>query len=388
MWSEQQIKYLIENYHDTDNKILSQVFDKTVGAITTKANGIGLKKDRDFMTTLKKKNNPGVIWSDQEISILKHNYKDKSYPELSEELNKSKKAILKKLKKMGLSKDRIKIVISNNKKRGRDLSFEQVKDIASAYDTITEFFICDPSACNKAYKKKWIDEISKHMIVKSFSIPQLILKDILEFILNEKCSYNDRKIIYPLEIDCYFSNWKIGWEYDGKYFHDGINRRKVDICQKNNILLLVINENADNYRNYEKNIKKQLIDQLVKINNRTSLNITASDIENYIPKIIYPNLLTVDEKTKVLGKKMSQIKKTNKQLFHKIKKYKLYEQLDIINDIKPQTKPIRSLTEYLVHIKSKNIKTYSELIKSEHPHRIMKRLNIPLQQLKDCFPLD
>jgi len=74
-----------------------------------------------------------------------------------------------------------------------------VRDIALQFETISEFYICDPSACNMAYKKKWIQKISKHMVTKKFSIPQLILKDILEFILNEKCSYNDRKIIYPLE---------------------------------------------------------------------------------------------------------------------------------------------------------------------------------------------
>jgi len=55
MWNEQQIEYLIKNYHDTDNKILSDIFNKTVGAITAHANRIGLKKSKEFMRNLKKK---------------------------------------------------------------------------------------------------------------------------------------------------------------------------------------------------------------------------------------------------------------------------------------------------------------------------------------------
>lgn len=335
--------------------------------------------------------NTKIYWSDDELTSLKENYKHKSNNELSILLNKSKRSVVRVLKNLNLKRSKLEkdmITAKICKENGRDLTFNSVAEIAKKYNTKGEFYFDDPSAYNYAIKNKILDKISKHMIAGSFSYPQLIMKHVLEYILGEKCSYNDRKKIKPLELDCYFEKWNIAWEYDGKYFHSNSEKekRKEDLCQKAGILLFRINENTPEFRNYLDNIKRQLIKQVPIIEAITNAKIDIDSLNEFKPKILFPNLLSSDEKILIKGKKISEIKNLNLSLYKKIRKYRLYEnnEYDITNDLTVYMK-FKNLEEYLIYLKSCDYKSFDELCKFEHPHRLLKRWNKDIDIIKKLF---
>jgi hypothetical protein len=158
------------------------------------------------------------------------------------------------------------------------------------------------------------------MIPNNVSIPQLIMCNILEHILDTKCSYNNRSVIKPFEIDCYFNNFKIGWEYDGKYYHETNDGEYKDIiCRDNGITLFHINEESSVFRNYALNIKSQIIEQIPIIEHLTNIKIDVGDLIKYEPVINFPNKLTLTEKKIVSCKKLSEIKKIDLDLYNRVK---------------------------------------------------------------------
>ena len=386
MWTDEKINILIEKYSNTDNDELSRLLGIKKSYIITKANKLFLYKTKEFITGIRKKNNPKTYWSDDELKNLKLKYKDTSNRDLAELLKKTKKSVGKKLKELNLyrTKDEKDYITSKTcKKNGRDLTFNFVEQVAKMYNTRHEFYLFDSPAYSVACKNKWLDIICKHMVVCNISIPQLILKDILEFIFKINCSFNDRKTIFPLEIDCYFPKWRIGWEYDGKYFHNDVDdEKKRLVCKSKNITLFNITEKTDNFKNYELNIKQQLIEQLFDIIKITNIKITSDEIINYTPIINYPNVLTNDEKEKCVNKKISEIKDIN--LIKKIKKYNLYQKYNIINDSIKYNRFV-NYDEYIKYLKNKNYKSFTDLCKFEHPHRLMKKWGLPIQLIHELF---
>jgi hypothetical protein len=175
-----------------------------------------------------------TVWTEEEIRVLIEKYQFQSNNDIALLLNKSRKSVIKKLKELNLYRTkeqtdliRAKVVKRNN----RDLTFELVSEIAKQFNTRHEFYLKDAGAYSAAIKNKWINKVCEHMVVKNISMPQLILKSILEDIFKKPCSFNDRKVIYPLEIDCFFSQYNIGWEYDGKYYHSDV-KYKNKRCSK------------------------------------------------------------------------------------------------------------------------------------------------------------
>jgi hypothetical protein len=310
--------------------------------------------------------------------------------DLGQLLNKTKKNVTKRLRDLGLYRTKEEkdfITALSVKRLNRDLNYETIKSIALKFNTRQEFYLSDTSAYCCAAKNGWLDSVCEHMVFKNVSIPQLLLKDILEHILQTKCSFNNRKIIQPLEIDCYFGEYKIGWEYDGKYYHNDIkDQKKRDACNTVGVTLFNINEKNENYRNYELNIKTQLINQLPTIRSITKLDLTVEDIENYKPKLIYPNLLTTDEKVRVYNKKLSEIKLLDEELYKRIEKYKLYENdnLCIIDD-KKRNNCFKSFDSYIEYLKNKNFDSFDRLCKSEHPHRVCKKFKKPILLIHKLF---
>ena len=389
MWTEEKIKILIELYPEVDNDIISDKLKIKRGTLIKKANDLGIKKSKDYISNMRKKNNPPTYWSDDEVTMLVNLYRNHSNNELSCLLGKTTKSVGKKLKLLDIKRSKIEkdfITAKICKIKNRDLSFNFVKKTAKLYNTRHEFYLKDKGCYSTALKKGWMDEVCVHMVCGNFSIPQLLLKDMLEYILKEECKYNDRTIIKPLEIDCYFSKWKIGWEYDGRYYHNNIDEiNKKELCSKVGVKLFNINEFTDDYKDYEKNIKKQLINQLDNIRLITGLNIIKEDILNYSPKIVYPNLLTLDEKKIVKGKKMSELKK-HLDLFKRIKKYKLFEnkELSIINDL-PKYKKFKNIEEYKKYLINCNYENFTDLCNHEHPHRLLKRWNSDIKIIHNLF---
>jgi hypothetical protein len=389
MWTKEKLEVLVSLYPEIDNVIISEKLQIKKGALIRKANSLGLKKSVSYISEMRKKINSKNYWSDDELTMLIELYKTNTNNELSVLLNKTKKSVGKKLKELNLYRTKTEkdfVTAKISKINGRDLTYELVESIAKKYVTRHEFYLKDKGAYSKAVKMGWLDSICVHMVSGGFSIPQLLLKDILEFILKEKCDYENRTVIKPLEIDCYFDKWKIGWEYDGRYFHNSVDdKNKRELCTKVGVELFNVHEFTHNYRDYEKNIKNQLILQIEKVNLITGLNITKEDILNYSPKIVFPNLLTPDEKLLVIDKKMTEIKQ-HPELFKKIKKYKLFEnvELGIVDDL-PKNKSFKSYSEYETYLKTCNYPNFQTLCKFEHPHRIIKRFNLPISLIHNLY---
>lgn len=87
MWTKNEEEILIEFYPDTDNRKLEEMLSKKRGCIVRKANFMGLKKSKDFITKQKKELNPKTHWSDYELDLLLNNYKTLSKSEIPKSLS-------------------------------------------------------------------------------------------------------------------------------------------------------------------------------------------------------------------------------------------------------------------------------------------------------------
>ena len=133
-----------------------------------------------------------------------------------------------------------------NKAMGRDLSHENLKVIAQKYRCRTDFLREDCSAYTTARRLGILDDITSHM-AKGIQTnwPQNLLFEVVKYLFPENTiRYNDRQAIKPKEIDVYVVGSKIGFEYDGKNFHQIEENDKVkdDICLAAGIKLYRIKE--------------------------------------------------------------------------------------------------------------------------------------------------
>lgn len=240
-------------------------------------------------------------WSKEEEFLLIEKYSTSTSQEIRELFNnRSEKSIFLKAAKLGLKKiDEIRSlhIANRNKTVGRDLTQDLLRNIALKYTTRAEFQLNDASAYVTSRKMGILDDICKHMIIKSYSRPQLILKSIIEDVLSSEVSYNDRKIISPLEIDVYVPKYKIAFEYNGKGWHKGKEENdsiKIEKCENKNIKLFILIENN---RNYENDIKNQLIEIKSEIENICKIKISEkSIIESKVDyKKMIPNINMIKE---------------------------------------------------------------------------------------------
>jgi hypothetical protein len=232
-------------------------------------------------------------WTDDEINYLIENYSNKRNDELSIELKKTLKSIYKKAYVLRLKKSKehkSEMIGLRNKIVGRDLSYENLKNIAKTYKSRGEFQKLDSSAYSVARTMGILNDICSHMIKQSYSIPQLLLFEILKILISPSdIIYNSRKIIKPYELDVYIPEYKIAFEYNGKRWHlnnenDIIKQIK---CDELNITLIKIEENN---RKYVDDIKKQLINKLDCINKVCKINLKSEDILDIDEKDLYLNI--------------------------------------------------------------------------------------------------
>jgi hypothetical protein len=226
-------------------------------------------------------NNKRKYWSESEIKFLIENYSDKFNSELVGILGKSEKSIYMKANKLGLKKSeshKSKCISKRNKMVGRDLSYELIAKIAKQYKTRSELQKKDPSVYSTIGRKGLLDELCSHMVMRNFSIPQIILKKIIEILITKNIKYNDRTVLKPYEIDVYLPEFKLGFEYNGKGWHtnnvNDIKKRKIS--DELNIYLITVTERS---RNYIDDIKNQLKENLHIINLICNKTITEMDID-------------------------------------------------------------------------------------------------------------
>ena len=312
-WTEDEINYLINNYSDKTNEELAIILNRSKKSINIKGFRLGLEKSN-------------IRWTDNEVNYLINNYSDKTNQELSINLNKSKISISIKGNKIGLIKSKeqkSKITGKRNKMVGRDLSFEFCKEIASKCKTRGELQFKDSSVYTVSRKSGWLDDICIHMVKLSYSIPQMILTEILKVLFGD-ILLNDKSITKPYELDIYIPKYKIAFEYDGKRWHENNSSDEIKnkLCIENNIKLIRIIENN---RKYESDIKDQLIYHLDDINEYCKTNFTKEYILNIKIENIFDDILD-DKEIKIITEKYdnySLFKKENSKLFFKLYKLKM-----------------------------------------------------------------
>lgn len=97
LWTDKEIEFLENNYNDFSNKELSKKMDRSSSSIEKKLKRLGLKKSSRSLS---------MKWSDEDIKFLKDNYSNMTNKELSEKLKRSPKTILNRASKMGLYKSK------------------------------------------------------------------------------------------------------------------------------------------------------------------------------------------------------------------------------------------------------------------------------------------
>lgn len=199
------------------------------------------------------------IWTTEEIIKLRKLWPTVlSDDDLAGEFkNRSVKAIGLKVCRLGLSKNKKTLLKKralhaarqseiNKTILGRDLSFDNLKYIASKYTNRSIFARMDPSAYTTARRKNILGDICSHMTVnKNYNFPQTFLFHLVCGIFQDNAvRFNDRTAIYPKEIDVYLPEIKLGFEYDGKNFHKDASKDKFkdELCESKNITLVRIKE--------------------------------------------------------------------------------------------------------------------------------------------------
>lgn len=275
------------------------------------------------------------FWTPEEIELLKNTYH--KFSTIQEKLNtfpdRTLKSIETKAFKLNLKNIKIRQVATaiKNKKIGRDLTYENIKQIASKFLCKTDFYIQDTSAYTTAARHGWIDEICSHMKFNVISMPQLILRDVFEQLFEQKCKYNTRLVIKPHEIDIYFPELKLGFEYNGIAWHkkDTNPNFKYNLCKKQNILLITINEKLEAkkyYEKLEKYLREEIKIKLSSINKWLNSKYEASDIDSII--IDYKKYFMNKEDVKSICDSYSDytlFKKENGPLVAKLSNFNLLE---------------------------------------------------------------
>lgn len=214
-WSEQDIKTLTECYSTemSAEDISKIITNKSLYAIRSKANLLNLYKE--------------PVWDKHEVKILKDNWEtDTSSEEIYSLLpNKTKTQIHAKAFDLNIIRPYT------------DIRKIELKEIASKYNTKSEFIRYDRVSYKSAQKFGWLEEICSHMTAGvTFNYPQTFLFELLKLLHpNEKINYNDRKAIKPKEIDVYIPDLKLGFEYDGLRHHSKpedieLDKIKDQIC--------------------------------------------------------------------------------------------------------------------------------------------------------------
>lgn len=254
---------------------------------------------------------------------------------LSIKLNRTEISLRHKAKQLGIQKT--KEYIETYKKNPTikynyiNISFDEIKNIALNYKTKTEFSLGNKTIYQKAKRlgKDKFNEICSHMIDQKFSLPQLIMKFTLNKLLGIKGDYNIRTIISPYELDLYYEDFKLAFEYDGKKWHDENYNDEIknNLCKEKNITLIRIKEKNKN--NPFKDVLNQILENIDVVNSITKYNITRQNIMsiNFDYKEMFSEILDEDSIKKTISKYKfyKDFRKNENALYIKLKRRKLLQ---------------------------------------------------------------
>ena len=324
-------------YPKTTGNQMREVFGKSENSITDLANQRGLKKYDDVLSARYSKSNPRILYSvsgehyeGSDIDLEGVKYIIKNFA------TETKKSIVDRLRcKLGtvtsvakyyeLTKDldsvkkrHSEILTERNKRLGRDITPELVRQEAIKYNSKREFYYKDPSLYSAANRLGIMEEVSEHMVTIAFSIPQIISRQITEYLFKQKCEYDTRKIISPYELDVYFPELKIAFEYDGKGWHQNDQVDKVKLCEEKGIYLITLFERS---RKFKEDIQKHLIENLKEINSWCGTEITKEQILLFDEPVDFPKLFSDEELELLRGNEVAYLRKNHLNLYNRYTKY-------------------------------------------------------------------
>lgn len=322
-WTEEEIQYLKNNFHNHSNENLGEELKRTKNAIFNKAREIGLKKSKEYISHINSER-VNSTWTEEEIIFLTENYNNIINKKLAILLDKSTESIGNMACRLNLT----------NSKRIRKYSKDYLLRETKKYKNKQEFRYCDPNLHAYAHREGYIEDCSKHMKKISYSTPQLICKYIFDILVGYECEYNTRKIIKPYELDLYYPNHKLAIEYNGKHWHveNDNTELKIKMCEELGINLIVIKENnleTPDFVGYVKIILKEIINNIEIISNSLNREVSSDFIRSvYIsPDVIFNDVMHIDEIyniTNICNKytEYSLFIKENKKLYSKLHRYK------------------------------------------------------------------
>ena len=108
MWSEYELKYLIDNYSKLSNQEIGENLGKTKKSIDSKAIKLGLKKDVNYISNVNRMRvidrHGDSIWTKKDLDFITHNIDKMSNIELSKKLNKTINSIVSKINTLKLKR--------------------------------------------------------------------------------------------------------------------------------------------------------------------------------------------------------------------------------------------------------------------------------------------
>lgn len=218
------------------------------------------------------------------------------------------------------------LILHRNKSMGRDLTDDFIKTEALKYKTRMDLQVSDPSVYKTARDRGILNEVCSHMIPQKYSTPQLLCKELLESIMGTSCDYNNRLEISPYELDIYFPKYKLAFEYDGKGWHKDADKDlfKDELCKQRGITLIRIKEFS---RDYEVDIKNQIIPQLDLLNTLTGRSVTPEFVKSLNLSAAYEHILSGDIIKSIVSKydNYSEFKEKEAKLYSKLSKWGLLD---------------------------------------------------------------
>lgn len=252
------------------------------------------------------------------------------------------------IKEKNIENHRLMLIKRNTKIIGRDLSKEFLHKEALKYKTKKEFKKIDESAYITARNKGLLNDITSHMIESdsNFNYPQTFLNLIIkERFKKYVIKYNDRKIIYPKELDIFIPELNLAIEYNGRKFHNRKDDKlKQILCKDKNIILIKILERNKNSPEYN------IIDVLKKY----SIIDFDIDIIQYQQKALHFQKKYIIEELLKECKTMSEFKSKSLILYNKLmgdgKNSILYKHLE---DDMRRTRTKDEIKSHMLKVKTK-----------------------------------
>ena len=202
---------------------------------------------------------------------------NKSIIEVAKILGVSRNTILRSLCKNQIKKDKDSISLQREKTNLEKYGTKSVAQVPEFKEKIKKtnlekYGVENPQQNNEIKKKTKETLLKKYGITCGFqkckkynvSKGELELYDFIKSI-KPTAIHNDRKNIFPLELDIFLEENNIGIEYDGEYWHNLPKMKKRDyiknkICKEKGIKLIRVKEK--DWKNNKEKVKKNLMEEI------------------------------------------------------------------------------------------------------------------------------